>query len=224
MVRFLAVLMVCALLPRWALAQDIAAPAPKDEPVLAPPLVPAPEQVEPEPFVPVAGPPEALQASEGMPAVPRILLETVAGGAGMAVVGTGGFALGVVTTECDLFETDCSAAFIMGLSGMVLGSAIGTWSSGSLMKGRGGFFSTMLGAILGTGAGILMLAVEDDTLGAIGLLGMPTVGAVLGYELSGSVGSSPDSHFSLTKERAPVVPSFGTTPHGGFVGGISGRF
>jgi hypothetical protein len=53
---------------------------------------------------------------------------------------------------------------------------------------------------------------------------MPTFGAVVGFELSGSGDPAPDSHFSLTGDRAPVVPSFGTTPHGGFMGGISGRF
>lgn len=223
MFRFVAVVLVCAFLPRWALAQDTVSPAPADDSVVAPPLVPAPEQVEPEPFVPVAEEPEVVQGSGGMPTAPRILLETLAGGAGMVVVGTGGLALGVVTTECDLFETDCSAAAIMGLSGMALGSAIGTWASGSLMKGRGGFFSTLLGAILGTGSGILLLAVNNDTLGPLGLLAMPTIGAVLGYELSGSA-SPPDSHFSLTGDRVPVMPAFGTTPHGGFMGGVSGRF
>jgi hypothetical protein len=224
MFRFLAVVLVCALLPRWALAQDTVAPVPTDDSVAAPPLVPAPEQVEPEPFLPVPGESESVKESEGMPAAPRVVLETLAGGAGMVAVGTGGFAFGVVTTECSLFETDCSEAFIMGLSGMALGSALGTWGSGSLMKGRGGFFSTLLGAILGTGAGLVMLAAEDDTLGPIGLLAMPTFGAVLGYELSGAVSKSPDSHFSLTGEPARVVPSFGTTPHGGFMGGVSGRF
>lgn len=228
MVRLLLVVMVCALLPRWALAQDTAAPTPTDETLVAPPLVPAPEQEAPEESEAsaVAVPEAALpaQAPEGMPTGPRILLETLAGGAGTFAGGLGGLVLGIIATDCSLFETDCTAAAVMGLSGMALGTAFSTWGAGSLMRGRGGLFSTLLGAVLGTGAGLVLLAADTDELGGIGLLALPTVGAVMGYELSHHADLGPSSHFSLTQERMPVVPTFGTTQHGGFMGGVAGRF
>ncbi|MCY1014673.1 hypothetical protein [Pyxidicoccus sp. MSG2] len=224
MPRLLAVLFVCALLPRQALAQDTASPAPADDVVVAPPLVPAPEQVEPESFPPTSVQPEPMKADEGIPAAPRIVLETLSGGAGMLVGGLAGLVAGVVTTECSLFETDCTTAALFGLSGMALGATFSTWGVGKAMRGRGGFLGTLVGALLGTGAGLFALSVDDDTLGPIGLLSLPALGAVVGFELSGSMDPGPASHFSLTGGRVPVTPAFGTTPHGGFMGGVVGRF
>ncbi|WP_163997438.1 hypothetical protein [Pyxidicoccus caerfyrddinensis] len=224
MSRLLAILFVCALLPRQALAQDTASPAPTDDSLVAPPLVPAPEQAEPESFAPTSVRPEPLKADEGIPAAPRILLETLSGGAGMMVGGLAGLVVGVVTTECSLFETDCTTAALFGLSGMALGATFATWGVGKAMRGRGGLLSTLIGALIGTGAGLFALSVDNDTLGPIGLLSLPAMGAVVGFELSGSTDPGPSSHFSLTAGRLPVTPAFGPTPHGGFMGGVTGRF
>jgi hypothetical protein len=224
MSRLLVVLFVCALLPRQALAQDTASPAPTEDSVVAPPLVPAPEQVEPEPFAPTSVQPEPLKADEGIPTAPRIVLETLSGGAGMMVGGLAGLVAGVVATECSIFETDCTAAALFGLSGMALGATFATWGVGKAMRGRGGFLSTLIGALLGTGAGLVAVASDQDTLGPIGLLTLPAFGAVVGFELSGSTDPGPSSHFSLTGDRLPLTPAFGTTPHGGFMGGVVGRF
>jgi hypothetical protein len=165
-----------------------------------------------------------MNADEGIPAAPRIVLETLSGGAGMMVGGLAGLVAGVVATECSIFETDCTVAAAFGLSGMALGATFATWGVGSAMRGRGGFLSTLIGALLGTGAGLLALSADQDVLGPVGLLSLPAIGAVVGFELSGSTDLGPSSHFSLMGGRVPVTPSFGTTPHGGFMGGVAGRF
>lgn len=224
MFRLFVVLFMCALLPRWALAQDTASPPPTDDSLVAPPLVDAPEQVEPESFIPEPLEPESMRAEEGVSTLPRIVLETLSGGAGMVAGGLGGLVLGIGMTDCSIFESDCTAAAVFGLSGMAIGSALATWGAGSLMKGRGGFLSSLLGALLGTGAGLIMVSVDDDALGPLGLISMPVVGAVAGYELSRLPNVGPSSHFSLTEDRVPVIPAFGTTPRGGFMGGVAGRF
>jgi hypothetical protein len=224
MSRLLAVLFVCALLPRWALAQDTAFPTPTDDSVVAPPLVPAPEHVEPESFAPTSVQPEPMNADEGIPAAPRIVLETLSGGAGMMVGGLAGLVAGMVATECSIFETDCTAAAAFGLSGMALGATFATWGVGKALRGRGGFLSTLIGALLGTGAGLIAVSADQDVLGPVGLLSLPAIGAMVGFELSGSTDLGPSSHFSLMGGRVPVTPSFGTTPHGGFMGGVAGRF
>jgi hypothetical protein len=221
MFRLTALVLMCALLPRWALAQDTDAPLRQDDAVVAPPLVSAPEDVEPGPTEPLAA---QARREEGVPTVPRILLETLSGGAGMAVGGIAGLVGGVVATECSFFETDCTAAVVFALSGMALGATLGTWGAGSLMRGKGGFWGTLLGALLGTGAGLVALSVDQDALGPIGLLSLPAIGAVTGYELSRHAGDSDVTRFSLEAGPAPVVPSVGTTLHGGVVGGVTGRF
>jgi hypothetical protein len=219
------VVLMCALLPRWGLAQDTGTAVAPEDSLVAPPLVPAPEQVEPEAFEPAAmtSALDQPQEAKGMPAAPRILLETLSGGAGMVAGGLGGLVLGIVTTDCALFESDCSAAVAFALSGMALGSALATWGAGSLMNGKGGFLSTLLGAVLGTGAGLIAVSADQDgTLAPIALLSLPAVGAMAGFELSRHL--EQPSRFSLTGGRVPVAPTFGTTPHGGFMGGVSGRF
>ncbi|MFP2910639.1 hypothetical protein ACLESD_37480 [Pyxidicoccus sp. 3LFB2] len=219
------IILMCALLPRWALAQDTHTAVPPEDSLVAPPLVPAPEEVEPEATEPMAPDSVSGEAPEarGMPTAPRILLETLSGGAGMFVGGVGGLVIGIVATECSPFESDCSEAVIFALSGMAAGSALATWGAGSLMKGQGGFLSTLLGATLGTGAGLIAIAADPDgTLAPIALLTLPALGAMAGFELSRHL--APPSRFSLPGSQAPVAPVFGPTPRGGFMGGVAGRF
>ena len=223
--RLLAVALVCALLPQAALAQDTASPTSPDAPVVAPPLVSAPDEVEPSPLEP--GPmedaPVRAREPRGMPTAPRIILETLSGGAGTVAGGLLGVIVGIVTTDCVLFEESCDGAAAMGLGGMALGTALTTYAAGSLMRGRGGFVGTLIGASLGTGAGLLMITSGgDDALGGLALLAFPAIGATMGYELSRD--AEPASRFSLTGSPVPVAPAFGTTRHGGFVGGLTGRF
>jgi len=230
MSRILALVLMCALLPRWALAQDTGTPLLPDDSLVAPPLVPAPEQVEPpkdaEPVATTPAPSRGRPREEGgVSSANRILLETLSGGAGTVAGGLGGLVLGITATDCALFESDCTEAIIFTLSGMTLGSALATWGAGSLMNGKGGFLSTLLGALLGTGGGLLAVAADrGGTLGAIALLSLPAIGAVTGFELSRHVGTGNPPPFSLTRARVPMAPAFGTTPHGGFMGGVAGHF
>lgn len=226
MSRLLALALVCALLPRSGLAQasDTRTP-PDDAPVVAPPLVSAPDEVEPAPLEPRTERDAPVQAVEeaGVPAVPRVVLELLAGGAGSVAGGLVGVIAGILLSDCDIFESDCPEVVVSGLVGLALGPTLTTYAAGSLMKGRGGFLGTLIGAAAGTGAGLLLLfADNDDTIGPFSLLAMPAIGATMGYELSKVFPVS--SSFSLTGPSIPVAPAFGTTRHGGFVGGLTGRF
>jgi hypothetical protein len=93
------------------------------------------------------------------------------------------------------------------------------------MKGRGGFLGTLAGAGAGTGAGLLLLLAdgEDPTMGVLALLTLPGIGAMVGYELTGSR-EPPRFSLTVTHESPTLVPVIGPTPHGGFMGGLSGRF
>ncbi|NMO15068.1 acid shock protein [Pyxidicoccus fallax] len=231
MSRLFALVLVCALLPHVGLAQDTVTPAPpEDAPVVAPPLVSAPDEVELEPPAPEEAPDAPVKAGEapGVPAPTRVIVETLSGGAGMFVGGLAGLVLGVVTTECAISEGDCNSTVVMGLGGMTLGAAITTYAVGSLMKGRGGFFGTLLGALLGTGSGVVVAAAGgDDTLGTAALFSLPALGAMAGYELSRSLELPPvpsPPRLSRTDSRGLLAPTFGTTPRGGFMGGVAGRF
>lgn len=225
MFRLVAVVLVCALLPQAGRAQDTSSPPPPDAPVVAPPLVSAPEDVEPEPSEPGVATAASRRAEEDKPVStgPRIILETLSGGAGTFAGGLVGVLVGIATTDCAILAGDCTSTAVMGLGGMTLGAAIGTYAAGSLMKGRGGFLSTLLGSVLGMGAGMLLVSADGgDGVGIVGLLALPALGSMAGYELSRT--QEDPSRFSLTGPSVPVAPSFGTTPHGGFMGGLSGRF
>lgn len=232
MYRLTTLALLCVLLPAAGLAQSPPPSPPPDAPVAAPPLVSAPEEVEPEePFAPGPEGVAAAREEPGPPTGVRILVGTLAGGAGTLTGGLVGGMVGIATSDnCGIIEGDCTFAGVFALSGMALGAATGTYIAGRLMKGGGSFFGTLLGSTLGTGAGLLMVVAGadsgDGTLGLIGLLALPAVGAVTGYELS-RVLESP-TRFSLTvtheSSEVPVVPVIGTTPHGGFMGGLTGRF
>jgi hypothetical protein len=221
----IAVLALFCLLPGAVLAQE----APPDAPVAAPPLVPAPEVVEPEPEPVLPGPPAApaVEKEEAVHPAPRVLLETLAGGAGSATGGLLGGIVGLVVSDCAIVAGDCSAAALFALSGIVLGSAASTYLAGRLMNGRGGFLGTLIGSAVGTGAGLLLLASNaggDGTVGLSALLALPAVGAVGGYELSGLMDDPARFSMTVTHEAPTLVPVIGTTPRGGFMGGLSGRF
>ena len=225
MFRLLAVVLVCALLPQAGRAQDTSSPPPPDAPVVAPPLVSAPDDVEPEEGEPGVATAASRRAEEDAPVStgPRIILETLSGGAGTFAGGLVGALSGILLTDCAILEGDCTAAALMGLGGMALGAAVATYAAGSLMKGRGGFMSTLIGSILGTGAGLLLVSADNgDGLGTVGLLALPAIGSMAGYELSRNL--EDPARVTVTGPSLALTPGFGTTPHGGFMGGLSGRF
>jgi hypothetical protein len=217
----IAILALFCLLPGVVLAQD----PPPDAPVAAPPLVPAPEAVEPEePANPGPRAAPAVEKEETVHPVPRIILETLAGGAGTFTGGVVGGIVGLVLSgDCGIVEGNCSTTAIFALSGMALGTAGSTYLAGRFMNARGGFLGTLIGAVLGAGAGAL-LASGDETVGIIALLTLPAVGAMAGYELSGHLDDPARFSLTVTHESPALVPVIGTTPRGGFMGGLSGRF
>jgi hypothetical protein len=219
--------LVCALLPRSGLAQtpDTRSP-PDDAPVVAPPLVSASDEVEPAPPEPppITGAPVQTVEEPRVSAVPRVILELLAGGAGSLSGGILGVIAGVVISGCNIFDDTCPGVAAAGLVGLALGPTLTTYTAGSLMKGRGSFLGTLIGAAVGTGTGLLLILSDNDgdTIGPLSLMAMPAIGATMGYELSRVFPVS--SSFSLTGPSVPVAPAFGTTRHGGFVGGLTGRF
>ncbi|MFY2558137.1 hypothetical protein ACN469_10935 [Corallococcus terminator] len=228
----LAVLLLGAVLPREVLAQqeDAQAPTTPGESVQAPPLISAPDDVEPAPFVPPRSPgAEAplTPVKTGMPAVPRVIIETAAGGVGMVGGGLLAFFGGALTGTCSLREDDCVLPVIAGFTGMALGATMGTYAAGGVMKGRGSLLATLVGGLAGTGAGALGFFARDgaDVFGLISFLALPPIGAMLGYEFSRSEPPAV-SRLSQTPSQGAPMPTFtfGTTPHGGLMGGVAGRF
>ncbi|NTX14651.1 hypothetical protein HUA76_28035 [Myxococcus sp. CA056] len=228
----LAVLLLGAVLPREVLAQqeDVQAPTTQGESVQAPPLIAAPDNVEPAPFVPPRSPGAEAPlppVKAGMPAVPRVIIEATAGGLGMVAGGLLAFSGGALTGNCSLLEDDCVLPIIAGFTGMALGAAMGTYAAGSVMKGRGSLVATLVGGLAGTGAGVLGFFARDgaDLFGIITIFALPPIGAMLGYELSRSEPPAV-SRFSQTRNQGAPLPAFTfrVTPHGGLMGGVAGRF
>jgi hypothetical protein len=123
----------------------------------------------------------------------RIFLEFLAGSGG----GILGWELSRLALGSDLKPP---ASLVIPMSTLVLGSGVGAGLVGITMDGRGGFGYALLGSVIGSSApliaGIAMLQFGGcgDNLtqscysmlakSLIGLLVMPAVGAIVGYELS----------------------------------------
>ncbi|MCE9672487.1 hypothetical protein LY474_32235 [Myxococcus stipitatus] len=240
---------LCASLPAIGFAQDapIQAPPPVES-LQAPPLVSAPDVVEDAPLVvtPDEGaresaldiprsPPPAVRPARRpwrMPQAARLAIETAAGSMGSTGAGFLGLIPGVLLADnCDgLVDDSCAEAWLTGGAGMAIGATLGVYFSGTIMKERGSFWSTLMGAIVGAGSGVLTFAAFDDTndgLAVLGLLALPPVGAVIGYEL----GLEPHPSELATMVPATgaastvrLIPSVGSTRHGGIMGGIVGSF
>jgi len=240
---------LCASLPAIGVAQDAPVQAPPPvESLQAPPLVSAPDTVEDAPLVVTpdeVAPESALDLPRSpaptgrpargawrMPRAARLAIETAAGSMGATGAGFLGLIPGVLmANDCDgLTDESCAEAWVTGGAGMAIGATLGVYFSGTIMKERGSFWSTLMGAIVGASSGVLTFAAFDDTnegLAVLSLLALPPVGAVIGYEL----GLEP--HPSELATTAPaagaastvrVIPSVGSTRHGGIMGGIVGSF
>jgi hypothetical protein len=125
--------------------------------------------------------------------VNRIFLEFLAG-SGVGVLGWGLSRLALGS------GLEPPASLVIPMSTLVLGSGVAVGIVGITMDGRGGFGYALLGSIIGSSApfiaGIAMLQFGGcgdnlthgcDSMVAkslIGLLVMPAVGAIVGYELS----------------------------------------
>lgn len=225
------VLCLALLAPCVGLAQ-----APEEEPSSAPtealpppPLLPAPEQPEESPpegeLIPreyeLKGP-----RGEGFSAS-RAMLELIGGGAvgaGMAIAG-GIFGGLVFSASCE--GEDClGVVLVSGLVGATFGVPLGVYGAGRLMGGRGQFWPSFLGTLVGAGLGLVGgLASQNDAAQVVGLTFGPVLGAIVGYELSHTYQRSDSGPRPARFEtRFQFQPAIGLTPGGGLLGSFSGRF
>ncbi|WP_164007333.1 hypothetical protein [Pyxidicoccus trucidator] len=236
--------LLCTALPglseAWAVpmeAQDSAPP----EAVSVPPLVPAEPAPAPEltPIPDLLSEPLDLREPEPrsgstMPLALRGLLESLGAGATGAVGGVLGMVALVGVSDCG--SEDCLGPILFGaLGGAALGLPLGVFAVGRLLGVRGGLGSSYLGMLVGGGGALLASVLINSSIengdGSVVLLSVPlaaVLGSVVGFELSEDLSPSqsrPEPRRGPSSSPALLlVPSAGTTPHGGFIGGFSGRF
>jgi hypothetical protein len=220
-------LLLVASVPGAVLAQA-AAP----EPLLAPPLVTAPE----EPAFTPGLPPEEVEASrpEARPYLfspPRVLVE-VLGGAGGGVVAT--LATLIVVNSSDVDRLNCRngdvcdnrAIGALAIAGCGLGSTAAVYASGELMGGQGRLLPTLVaGLAMGTvGAGLYYAGAEDSAEVVIPLMALPMVSSIVAYEVSAAWGTSQPRTLAASRSAgATWAPAIVLTPRGGTLG-LTGRF
>lgn len=216
----LCVMLVCALVPAGVRAQTPAEPpaeASAEEPSAPPPLVPAGPQPQDEP------PPEPQDeqpyyfSARRMHDVPRIGLELVTGSLGNL---TGAFV--------GLLAVRGVVPLLLFASG---GAALGVYGAGTYLgDGSGRFLPTLGGAALASVGSLALYFVlpretENLPLFLSGLM-LPTLGAILGYELS-QAGDDSRATFERAARHGPglrLVPVVAMSPGGGLFGGLAGNF
>lgn len=216
-------LFLAAWAPGAALAQEA-----EPEPLLAPPLMAAPE----EPVDPLGPPLETVEAPR--PQVrpysvsPARLSVEVLGGAAGGFLAT--LATLIVANSSDVDRLSCRGDACDGrllgalaIAGCGLGSTAAVYASGELMGGQGRLLPTLATglALGGAGAGLYYAGVGERAEVVIPILALPMVSSILAYELSGAMSASPSR-----ESPAPGVtwaPSFTVSPKGGTFG-LTGRF
>jgi len=168
-----------------------------------------------------------------MPAGLRVSAELLGGAAAGLGGGALGLATGVLGCGVDLVDSwtatsrgqsaACQGARPSGVYGpMFFGAALGAAVAVPLMgAGRGGtgqWWGSALGTLGGSALGLVLVSQMDADIrtNAMVFVGTTTLGAVLGYELSGLTTATPSSAPRLTPVAAVV-------PGGGQVG-LVGRF
>jgi hypothetical protein len=157
----------------------------------------------------------------------RAMLELLGGGIGGASLGFLSLLLGtvVVSPICD--GDECIAAILLtGIVGATFGVPLGVYGAGMLQNGRGRYWPTFLGTVVGGGLGIAAALLSQDELATgIALSAGPVIGALVAYEISHAY-AEPEA--TLTSQQSgsglQVFPALGLTLTGGIVGGLSGRF
>ena len=229
----LSVILVCALVPAGARAQS------------APPLVPAaePQPQDTQPPEPQEESPYRFRTrpqSSRLHVVPRVGLEVLTGSVGTVTGAIAGLIVGVAIRGeawcLNGSDDDCEASSALrGAIPLLLltsgGAALGVYGIGTYAAdGAGLFLPTFGGAALATVGSLITFAAlppESEYLPLlVGALVLPTVGAILGYEISQAWVDS-----RATPERAvradtgiQLVPVVARSPGGGFLGGRAGRF
>ncbi|MFL5349363.1 MAG: hypothetical protein ACJ8AT_31570 [Hyalangium sp.] len=168
--------------------------------------------------------PHRLEQEKSFPAAPRFMVEALVGTAAGAGGGVLGYLLGLQLTNCNPTDDVCGAGSALPpVVGVGLFSSLAVYGVGSLLDGRGTLLSAMMGGAAGTGLGLLSTAM----FGYGGLLAMPplaALGALIAFEVSGASREPERVQLSLAGTGLQLVPVLGTTPQGGFLGGLAGRF
>lgn len=135
-----------------------------------------------------AQPSDTLAATPGEPS--RAGVVVAQGVLGAAT----GFGLAFVGTSALLLVTDCEGWGCLGVAAIgavvlyPVGAAAGVYKVGtSAARERASFGATLGGAVVGMGAGLLLLSVapDDDTpLVTVTALALPVAGGILGYDAS----------------------------------------
>lgn len=219
----ISVMLVCALAPASVHAQTPAEPpveASAEEPPAAPPLVPAEPEPQEEP------PPEPQEEpydfrvrypSSRMHGVPRVGLELVTGSLGNL---TGAFV--------GLLAIRGAVPLLLFASG---GAALGVYGAGTYLGDGAGRFGPTLGgaalAAVGSLAIYTALPKEVEQLPLfLSALMLPTLGAILGYEIS-QAGVDSQATFERSARADTgirLVPVVARSPGGGLFGGLAGHF
>ncbi len=163
-----------------------------------------------------------------MPLLARGLLESLGAGVTGAAGGLVGMLVLSKVGECG--DDDCLGPLVFGaMGGAALGVPLGVFGAGRLMGVRGSLGASYLGLLAGGGSALaLSLLVRDDE--GLVFLSVPAaaiLGSILGFELSEALPSNEPRSQPGRSTSGPallLVPTAGTTPRGGFIGGLSGRF
>ncbi len=164
--------------------------------------------------------------------LPRILSEAfggVLGGVGMGIVGLLVGASALESVDCSSGGEVCAATvLIVTIPAAFVGIPLGVQIAGESMGGQGRFLPALAGTILGTAAGFAYGSTQDGSGDlALGLIVGPILGAIVGYEISNAVmrDSLPVARTTSSGQGGfQMTPVAGTTPRGGFLGGLAGRF
>jgi len=221
------VLLLCVALAPGAVLAQVAAP----EPLLAPPLVEAPEEPA---FTPGLTPEEVEasrpQAGHHSLSPARITVE-VLGGAGGGVVAT--LATLIVVNSSDVDRLNCRGDVCdnriigaLAIAGCGLGSTAAVYASGALMGGRGRLLPTLVSGLAmgGVAAGLYYAGVDDSAEVVIPLMALPMVSSIVAYEVSAAWGASPPRTLAASRAAgATWAPTLALTSRGGTLG-LTGRF
>jgi hypothetical protein len=175
-----------------------------------------------------------------MHGVPRVGLEVLTGSMGTVAGAFAGlvFSVGIGAEPwcLNVSDDDCeSSTALRGVLPMLLftsgGAALGVYGAGAFAaEGEGRFLPTLGGAALGTIGSLIIYAAlppEGENLPLfVGALLLPTLGAILGYELSQAWVDSRATPASAVRADTGIrlVPVVARSPGGGLLGGLAGRF
>lgn len=222
------VFLLAALMPGAVLAQALS-----PEPLLAPPLVAAPEEPA---FTPMR-PPEGVVEEELDDGVSRyslspgrVAVEALGGAAG----GVGAtFASVFVLTRIDAERWSCSgdvcdgrAIGALAMLSCALGSTTGVYAAGELMGGGGRFLPTMVTGLVmgGATAGLFLAGIDESAEVIIPLMAVPMVSSLVAYEVSAAYLPSRPARFNASRSPALTwAPTIALTSKGGALG-LTGRF